>query len=130
MVFRRRRERLRRQQSETDEGGQGPRISVLPTETAARQAAAGGSPVEMNRFGTMLKSKGREDEAAEWFRKAADAGNNDAMANLANYLMGQGRNKEAAEWFRRAGGPLGEALAERLSGIADGQGDPGDRRGR
>jgi TPR repeat protein len=88
----------------------------------------------MNRFGTILAVKGREDEAAEWFRKAADAGNNDAMANLALYLMGQGRNKEAAEWFRRAGGPLGEGLAKRLSEIpegqiADSQDDPGDRRG-
>jgi uncharacterized protein len=86
----------------------------LPSETAARQAAAGGSPAEMNRLGTTLKVKGREDEAAEWFRKAADAGNTDAMANLAMYLMGKGRNAEAAKWFRRAGGPLGEALANKL----------------
>jgi TPR repeat protein len=73
----------------------------------------------MNRLGTILKVKGKEDEAAEWFRRAADAGNNDAMANLAMYLMGKGRNQEAAEWFRRAGGPIGEAFAERLSGIPD-----------
>lgn len=99
----------------------GPRITVtpLPSETAARQAADGGSPAEMNRLGTRLKVDGREDEAAEWFRKAADAGNNDAMANLAMYLMARGRNKEAAEWFRKAGGPLGEAFARRLSAMPD-----------
>lgn len=99
----------------------GPRLSVeaLPSQTAARQAAAGGSPADMNRLGTRLKLDGRHDEAAEWFRKAAEAGDNDAMANLATHLMGRGRNKEAAEWFRRAGGPLGEALAQRLSELPD-----------
>jgi TPR repeat protein len=132
VVFRHRRQRSRLRQGETNEGGQGPDAlaSSLPTETAARQAAVGGSPVEMNRLGVILKLKGREDEAAEWFRKAAEAGNHDAMANLANYLMRRGRNKVAAEWFRRAGGPLCEAFAERLSGIVDGDGDPVHRQDR
>jgi TPR repeat protein len=99
----------------------GPRISarILPSETAARQAAAGGSPEEMNRLGNQLKVNGKQDEAAEWYRRAADAGNSDAMANLATYLMAQGRNQEAAQWFRRAGGPLGEAFAQRLSAMPD-----------
>lgn len=100
----------------------GPSITVtpLPSVTAATQAAAGGSPAEMNRVGIVLKTQGRQEEAAVWFRKAAEAGSNDAMANLATHLMAQGRNTEAAEWFRRAGGPLGEALAARL--LADGDG--------
>lgn len=84
----------------------------------------------MNRLGVMLKTSGRADEAAEWFRKAADAGNSDAMANLAMYLMAQGRNDEAAEWFRRAGGPLGEALSQRLLGSAGSTGEPDHRRDR
>ncbi|MBF6171307.1 tetratricopeptide repeat protein [Nocardia blacklockiae] len=92
--------------------------SVMPTETAARQAAATGDPVEMNRLGTMLKVKGQKDEAAEWFRKAAEAGNTDAMANLAMHLINTDK-RAAAEWFRRAGGPLGEAMAERLLKDAD-----------
>lgn len=94
-------------------------VQAAPSLTSARQAAAGGSPEAMNQLGIRLKIDGRQDEAAEWFRKAAEAGNKDAMANLATYLMSRGRNKEAAEWFRKAGGPLGEALAQRLSGEPD-----------
>jgi TPR repeat protein len=122
-MFRRWRRRSGSQRAGLPSADLGPRVSMqaLPSETAARQAAASGSPVEMNRLGIVLNMKGREDEAAEWFRKAANAGSEDAMANLATYLMGKGRNEEAAEWFRRAGGPLGEALAERLSGPARGQ---------
>jgi uncharacterized protein len=124
VIFGRRRQRSQSQQGETGEVSQGPTVSfsILPSETAARQAAAGGSPVEMNRLGAILQVNGRVDEAVEWFRKAAEAGNDDAAANLARHLLAQGRDKEAAEWFRRAGGPLGEALAERL--------DPDSRRGR
>ncbi|NUT47177.1 MAG: tetratricopeptide repeat protein [Saccharothrix sp.] len=84
----------------------------------------------MNRLGAMLKVKGKHDEAAEWFRRAAEAGNTDAMANLAAYLMSRGRNAEAARWFQRAGGPLGEALARRLSQEPDGSGDAGAGRDR
>lgn len=114
--------RRRKQSAKTRGPDQIPGLSItsFPSETAARQAAADGSPAEMNQLGIRLKVDGRQDEAAEWFRKAADAGNTDAMANLATYLMAQGRNDEAAEWFRRAGGPLGEALAKRLSGAAGG----------
>jgi TPR repeat protein len=115
-VFGRRR---KRQEQQRETGGPQVSISALPSQTAARQAAAGGSPTDMNRLGTRLKLEGRDDEAAKWFRKAAEAGNNDAMANLATYLMARGRNSEAAEWFRRAGGPLGEALAQRLSELPD-----------
>jgi TPR repeat protein len=112
-----------RHRKRAEQRSEPPRITVtqLPSETATRQAAAGGSPTEMNRLGINLKVKGRDDEAAEWFRKAADAGNTDAMANLATYLMGKGRNAEAAEWFRRAGGPLGEALANKLLDDPDGR---------
>ncbi|WFE37617.1 tetratricopeptide repeat protein [Micromonospora sp. WMMD998] len=95
-------------------------IMPLPSQTAARQAASGGDPVEMNRLGNRLKLDGKIDEAAEWYRRAAEAGNSDAAANLATTLMSQGRNKEAAQWFRRAGGPLGEALAHRLENEPDG----------
>lgn len=94
-------------------------ITPLPSQTAARQAAAGGDPAEMNRLGNRLKLDGKIDEALEWYRKAAEAGNSDAAANLATHLMSQGRNKEAAQWFRRAGGPLGEALAAQLDGEPD-----------
>jgi TPR repeat protein len=99
-----------------------PQFSVtqLPSETAARQAASSGDPAEMNRLGNRLKLDGKLDEACEWYRKAAEAGNSDAAANLATSLMSQGRNKEAAQWFRRAGGPLGEALAQRLESEPDG----------
>lgn len=97
--------------------------ALFPSEAAARQAAADGSPAEMTRLGVLLKSHGHRDEAAEWFRNAADAGNVDGMANLAIYLMGQGRNAEAAEWFRRTGAPLGEELAQRLLGERDKAGD-------
>ncbi|WP_199489232.1 tetratricopeptide repeat protein [Micromonospora craniellae] len=99
--------------------GPGFTITPLPSETAARQAAQGGAPEELNRLGITLKLGGREDEAAQWFRKAAEAGNTDGMANLAMYLMARGRNREAAEWFRRAGGPLGEALAQQLASEPD-----------
>lgn len=111
--------RRRREQQPVESAG--PRISarILPSETAARQAAACGSPEEMNRLGNQLKTDGKQDEAAEWYRRAADAGNSDAMANLATHLMAQGRNQEAAQWFRRAGGPLGEAFAQRLSAMPD-----------
>ncbi|MEO6086671.1 MAG: tetratricopeptide repeat protein [Umezawaea sp.] len=112
--FRKRAERQAEQQPEPHSEQPEFTVTQLPSVTAARQAAAGGSPVEMNRLGNNLKVKGQEDEAAEWYRKAADAGNTDAMANLAMYLMGKGRNAEAAKWFRRAGGPLGEALANEL----------------
>lgn len=94
----------------------GVRVSFMPSETAARQAAASGSPEEMNRLGVILKTNGRMDEAADWFRRAGEAGSTDACANLAMTLMAQGRNEEAAEWFRRAGGPLGEAMARELLG--------------
>ena len=99
----------------------GPHISArfLPSETAARRAAAGGSPEEMNRLGNRLKVDGKKDEAAQWYLRAAEAGNSDAMANLAMHLMTQGRNQEAAQWFRRAGGPLGEAFAKELSSKPD-----------
>ena len=99
-----------------------PQISItpLPSETAARQAASGGDPAEMNRLGNRLKLDGRIDEAVEWYRRAAEAGNSDAAANLATHLMSQGRNREAAQWFRRAGGPLGEAFAQRLESEPDG----------
>ncbi|MER5457097.1 tetratricopeptide repeat protein [Micromonospora sp. NPDC002389] len=100
-------------------GGPGFTVTPLPTETAARQAAQGGAPEDLNRLGITLKLAGRADEAAEWFRKAAEAGNADGMANLAMYLMARGRNREAAEWFRRAGGPLGEALAQQLASEPD-----------
>ncbi|MFI7079503.1 tetratricopeptide repeat protein [Micromonospora sp. NPDC049903] len=100
-------------------GGPGFTVTPLPTETAARQAAEGASPEDMNRLGITLKLAGRTDEAAEWFRKAAEAGSTDGKANLALYLMGQGRNQEAAEWFRRIGDPLGEAFARRLSSEPD-----------
>lgn len=110
-MFRRRR-RSKPQSPGSHRVDPGWEISVLPSETAARQAAAGGSPVDMNRLGIILKMKGQEDEAATWFRKAAEMGNKDAIANLALYLAGQGRTKEAAEWFRRTGDELGEALAE------------------
>jgi TPR repeat protein len=92
---------------------------VLLSEAAARQAAADGSPAEMNRLGVLLKAHGHQDEAAEWFRDSAHAGNVDAMANLAICLMAQGRNAEAAEWFRRTGAPLGETLADRLMETAE-----------
>jgi uncharacterized protein len=116
----------RRKRTEQRQEPDAPQITVtpLPSETAARQAAAGGSPTEMNRLGTILKVNGKEDEAAEWFRKAAEAGNNDAMANLALYLMARGSNAEAAQWFQRAGGPLGEAFAAKLRGMPD---NPHDR---
>ncbi|MHA4818512.1 tetratricopeptide repeat protein [Streptomyces aculeolatus] len=135
-MFRRRR---RQKQAEAaaaaagDATGGTVRFSTLPSETAARQEAATGDPVAMNRLGIILKTNGRPDEAAEWFRRAGEAGNNDAMANLATYLMGQGRNEEAAQWFERAGGPLGAALAARLRGQPDGDtgppGTPGNRAG-
>ncbi len=92
---------------------------LFASDTAARQAAAGGSAAEMARLGVLLKAHGRQDEAAEWFRDAADAGNVDGMANLAIYLMSQGRNAEAAEWFRRTGAPLGETMADRLLRTAE-----------
>ncbi|HWS36438.1 MAG TPA: tetratricopeptide repeat protein [Actinoplanes sp.] len=95
-------------------------ITPLPSETAARQAASGGDPAEMNRLGNRLKLDGKIDEAVEWYRKAAEAGSSDAAANLGTTLMAQGRNREAAHWFRRAGGPLGEALAQRLENKPDG----------
>ncbi|WP_367138358.1 tetratricopeptide repeat protein [Saccharothrix sp. HUAS TT1] len=122
----------RRAEPPGDEVFRGPEVTVrqMPSVTAARQAAAGGSPAEMNRLGVTLKLDGRHAEAAEWFRKAAEAGNDDAMANLATYLMSQGRNAEAARWFRRAGGPLGEALAARLEREPDRPTDPGAGRGR
>lgn len=99
-----------------------PQISItaLPSQTAARQAAAGGDPAEMNRLGNRLKLDGKIDEAVEWYRKAAEAGDNDAAANLATHLMSQGHNREAALWFRRAGGPLGAAFAARLENLPDG----------
>lgn len=128
MVFRRWRARSRRQHETAASGYGDLTVTPLPTETAARQAAQTGSPAEMNRLGTILKTKGRPDEAAEWFRKAADAGDTNAMANLAMHLMSQGRNAEAAAWFRRAGGPLGDALADRLSGDDDDAGGGSDRR--
>jgi uncharacterized protein len=95
--------------------------------TAARQAAAGGSPQDMNRLGVLLRTNNELDEAAQWFVKAADAGSQDAMANMAQLLMTQNRNEEAARWFRRAGGPLGEAMARRLLETPD---DPDDDNGR
>ncbi|GAA3342956.1 hypothetical protein GCM10020358_39880 [Amorphoplanes nipponensis] len=95
-------------------------ITPLPSETAARQAAAGGDAVQMNQLGNRLKLDGRIDEAAGWYRRAAEAGNADAAANLATYLMSQGHNQEAAQWFRRAGGPLGEAFALRLESTPEG----------
>jgi uncharacterized protein len=116
MFWRRRPNPKNRQEGAGQAAGGGPHISVsaMPSETAARQAAASGSPEEMNRLGIILKTTGRQDEAAHWFLKAAEAGSADAMANLAMYLMAKGRNQEAAAWFRRAGGPLGEAMAEQL----------------
>ncbi|WBB64346.1 tetratricopeptide repeat protein [Streptomyces sp. WMMC500] len=131
-MFRRRRRQKRAEAGNAPAGnapagdatGGGVRFSTLPSETAARQEAATGDPVAMNRLGIILKTNGRADEAADWFRRAGEAGNNDAMANLAMYLMSQGRNEEAAQWFERAGGPLGEGLASRLRAESDGDGGP------
>jgi TPR repeat protein len=110
-----------RKRAEQQPGEAGPMITAVPfpSETAARQAAAGGSPAEINRLGIVLKVAGRADEAAEFFRQAAEAGNNDAKANLALYLMTHGQKEEAALWFRRAGGPLGESLADSLTRTPD-----------
>lgn len=119
MFFRRKRDRAQQAKQATD-GGPSVTFSVMPTETAARQAAAGGSPEEMNRLGINLKMQDKPDEAAEWFRRAGEAGNSDAAANLAMYLMSKGRNAEAAQWFRRAGGPLGAAMAAQLAEKPDG----------
>lgn len=123
MFFRRKKNRAQQQPGTAADDGPRVTFSVLPTETAARQAAAGGSPEEMNRLGITLKMQNKPDEAAEWFRRAGEAGNSDAAANLAMYLMGKGRNAEAAQWFRRAGGPLGEAMAAQLAE------KPDERRG-
>jgi TPR repeat protein len=111
----------RRKRAEQQRGADGPTISavVFPSETAARQAAAGGSPQDLNRLGITLKVSGRPDEAAEVFRQAAEAGSNDAKANLAHYYAARGQNREAAVWYRRAGGPLGEALAAALDNKPD-----------
>lgn len=131
-MFRRRRKHQQAEAGNASAGdatGAGPRFSVLPSETAARQEAATGDPVAMNRLGIILKTNGRPDEAADWFRRAGEAGNNDAMANLATYLMSQGRNEEAARWFERAGGPLGEAFAARLRAQSDGDAAPPDAPG-
>jgi TPR repeat protein len=130
VIFRRRRQRTSPDNNNQGGNSQEPEVSftTLPSETAARQAAEGGSPIEMNRLGVILKTQGRVDEAAVWFEKAAAAGNKDAIGNLGLYLLSQGRNQEAAEWFRRAGDALGDALARNaLSGIDDAGSDPGRR---
>jgi hypothetical protein len=113
----------RRKQPGTDQT-----LDLFASDTAARQAAAGGSPAEMARLGVLLKAHGRQDEAADWFRDAAVAGDVDGMANLAIYLMSQGRNAEAAEWFRRTGAPLGETLAKRLMRTATYENGAGGRQ--
>lgn len=106
--------RRRTRSTATSRPDQSESVPLFASEIAGMQAAADGSPAEMTRLGVLLKSHGRPDEAANWFRNAAHAGDVDGMANLAIYLMAQGRNAEAAEWFRRTGAPLGESLAQRL----------------
>lgn len=109
--------------------GGGLSITPLPTETAARQEAAGGSAIEMNRLGIILKTSGKLDEAGEWFVKAAELGSQDAMANMAMLCLQKGRKQEAAQWFRRAGGPLGEAMAEQLLAESGDGGEGADGSG-
>jgi TPR repeat protein len=99
----------------------------MPSEAELRRAAGTGSPQALNQYGVKLRMDGRLDEAIPVLTRAAEQGNQDAMANLALTLMSLGRKDEAAAWFRRAGGPLGDALAERLTrehGEGDGSGQP------
>jgi Flp pilus assembly protein TadD len=76
----------------------------------------------MTSLGVLVASRGRVDEAEEWYRRAAEAGSPEAMNNLGAVV--ERRDAGAAEeWYRRAAGVGQPAAMTNLAGLLAGRGE-------
>lgn len=100
--------------------------------SALRDAANGGNPEAMYKYGNVLANGGSDKEAFTWFMAASKRNLVKAM-NAVGYMYQEGRgvlqdHKEAAGWYEKAvlGGSV-DALVNRGLLLAKGLGTPQDK---